>query len=68
MFEGLRLENVDIFYSHLEYLGAFGISYDHLVHLVFIWYIFPVFGIMQQINLATLLTTMYVQKVNRRLR
>jgi hypothetical protein len=45
--EGLRLENVNIFYCHLEYftnicdflmtiwniLRTFGIFYDHLVHL-----------------------------------
>jgi hypothetical protein len=48
MFEGSRLENVDIFLSHLEYLEAFGIFYDHLVHFVLIWYIFPVMGIMHK--------------------
>jgi hypothetical protein len=51
MFEGLRLENVVIFYRHLEYfmdiwniLWTFGIIYDRLVHFVFIWYIFSGFG------------------------
>jgi hypothetical protein len=29
-------------------LRTFGIFYDHLVHFVFIWYIFYVFGIMCQ--------------------
>jgi hypothetical protein len=29
-------------------LQTFGIFYDHLVHFVFIWYIFPGFGIMSQ--------------------
>jgi hypothetical protein len=42
IFEGLRLKNADIFYGHLEYLGTFGKLYDHLVHFVLIWYIFPV--------------------------
>jgi hypothetical protein len=42
------LENVDIFYGHLEYLRTFGIFYEHLVHFVFIWYIFSGFGIMYQ--------------------
>jgi hypothetical protein len=40
------LENVYIFYVHLEYLQTFGIFYDHLVHFVFLWYIFSGFGIM----------------------
>jgi hypothetical protein len=39
--ESLRSENADKFKGYLEYLD-FGIFYDHLVHLVFIWYIFPV--------------------------
>jgi hypothetical protein len=29
-------------------LCPFGIFYDHLVHIVFIWYIFSGFGIMHQ--------------------
>jgi hypothetical protein len=29
-------------------LRTFGIFYDHLVHFVFNWYIFPGFGIMYQ--------------------
>jgi hypothetical protein len=29
-------------------LQTFGIFYDHLVHFVFIWYIFSGFGIMYQ--------------------
>jgi hypothetical protein len=44
IFEGPNLENVVIFYGHLEY----GIFYDHLVHYVLIWYIFSGFGIMYQ--------------------
>jgi hypothetical protein len=52
MFEGLRLENFEIFYGHLEYftdiwdiLWAFGTFCVHLVH-------FSGFGIMHQNNLA----------------
>jgi hypothetical protein len=54
MFEGLRLENVDIFYSHLEYFTDIGIFYDHLVHFVFIWYNFSGFGYPAPKTLATL--------------
>jgi hypothetical protein len=39
MFEGLRLENVDIFYGHLKYITDIG---DILWPFVFIRYIFPV--------------------------
>jgi hypothetical protein len=35
-------------------LQTFGIFYDHLVHFVFIWYIFPVWVIFTKKNLATL--------------
>jgi hypothetical protein len=35
-------------------LRIFGIFYDHLVHFVFIWYIFPVLVSCTQENLATL--------------
>jgi hypothetical protein len=46
------LENVDIFYGYLEY---FTDIYDNLVHVVlFIWYIFPVWVIFTEKNLATL--------------
>jgi hypothetical protein len=45
MFEGLRLENVDIFYGHLEYNTDMWEIFDHFV---FIWYIFSGFGIMHQ--------------------
>jgi hypothetical protein len=31
-----------------DILWRFGILYDHLVHFVFIWYIFSSFGIMYQ--------------------
>jgi hypothetical protein len=47
-FEDLRLQKVDIFYVHLEYLWTFVIFYDHSVHFVFIWYIFSSFGIRHQ--------------------
>jgi hypothetical protein len=39
-----RLENVDLFYGHLEYLRTFGILCDHLVLFVLIWSIFYGFG------------------------
>jgi hypothetical protein len=41
--EGLRSENVDIFYGHLEYFTAFEIIYK-----LWAWFgtFFPVFGIM----------------------
>jgi hypothetical protein len=42
--EGLRLTNVDIFYGHLEYCTDIEIFNDHLVHFLFIWYIFCSFG------------------------
>jgi hypothetical protein len=35
-------------------LETFGIFYDHLVHFVFIWYIFPVLVSFTKKNLATL--------------
>jgi hypothetical protein len=54
IFEGLRLENVDIFYGHLEHLRTFGKLYDHLVNFVLIWYIFPVLVSRTKKNLATL--------------
>jgi hypothetical protein len=41
--EGLRWENVDI-----GILWPFGIFYGHLVHFVFLWYIFSGFGIVYQ--------------------
>jgi hypothetical protein len=43
-----RFENVDIFSSHLDFLQTFGMFYAHLVHFVFIWYIFSGLGIMLQ--------------------
>jgi hypothetical protein len=36
------------FMSICNILWTFGIFYDHLVHYVFIWYIFSGFGIMNQ--------------------
>jgi hypothetical protein len=38
------MENVVIFYDHLEYLWPFGIMYVSLVKFVIIWYIFSHFG------------------------
>jgi hypothetical protein len=47
-FKGLRLENADIFYGHLEYfIDIWDILYP-FVTFVFIWYIFSSFGIMHQ--------------------
>jgi hypothetical protein len=48
------LENIDIFYGHYEYFTDFGIFCDHLVHFLFIWYIFPVLVSCGKKNLATL--------------
>jgi hypothetical protein len=53
IFQGLRLENVDIFYGHLEYFTEIWGIYDHLVHFVFIGYIFPVLVSFTKENLAT---------------
>jgi hypothetical protein len=36
------MENVCIFYDHLEYLRPFGIIYGRLVSFVLIWYMFPI--------------------------
>jgi hypothetical protein len=49
--EGLRSENVEVVYGHLEYftdiwdiLEPFGTFCVYLVHFVFIWYILCSFG------------------------
>jgi hypothetical protein len=42
------------FWAILNISRIFGIFYDHLVHFVFIWYIFPVFVSHTKKNLATL--------------
>jgi hypothetical protein len=47
-FYGFRLENVDVFYTIWNILRIFFIFCDHSVHFVFIWYIFSIFGIMDQ--------------------
>jgi hypothetical protein len=39
IFEGLRMENVGIFYGHLEYITAIGYILWSLGKLVVIWYI-----------------------------
>jgi hypothetical protein len=54
MFEDLRLETVDIFYGHLEYLRTLGIFYDHLYILCSFGSFFPVLGSMRRKNMATL--------------
>jgi hypothetical protein len=43
--EGLRMENVGIFYGRMEYLRPLGIFYGNLVVL---WSIFSPFGILCQ--------------------
>jgi hypothetical protein len=48
------LENADIFMAIGNILRTFGIVYNHLVHFVFIWYIFPVLVSCTNKNLATL--------------
>jgi DNA integrity scanning protein DisA with diadenylate cyclase activity len=48
------LENVDILMVIWHILQTFMIFYDHLVHFVLIWYIFPVWVIFTQKNLTTL--------------
>jgi hypothetical protein len=52
--EGLRLENVDIFYGHMEYFTDIWDILWLCVHFVFIWYIFPVLVSCTKKNLATL--------------
>jgi hypothetical protein len=53
--EGIGFENVDIFNGHLVCFTDNWDFYDiHLVHFVFVRYIFSSFGIMYQENLATL--------------
>jgi hypothetical protein len=51
------MENVGIFYAHLEYVMAiwyikcpFGICYGHLVYFMPIWYIFPRIGTLYQVK------------------
>jgi hypothetical protein len=64
MSDGFRLEYVDIFYGHLDYSQTFGIFYDHLVHFVFIWYIFSALVSMQQKYLATLCPSHFLKTRN----
>jgi hypothetical protein len=56
------MENVGMFYDHLEYfmdvwyiLWAFGIFHGHLVKFVVIWYIFQFWYVWSKTNLASLL-------------
>jgi hypothetical protein len=46
--EGLSLEKCLYFMAIWNILQTFGIFYDHLVHFVFIWYIFSGSGIADQ--------------------
>jgi hypothetical protein len=62
--EGLGLENVGIFYDHLEYFMAIwynllpsGIVCGHLVQIFTVWYVWT------KINLATLLESRFAGKV-----
>jgi hypothetical protein len=48
MLEGLEMENVGIFYGHLEYSIAIWYILRPFGHLVALWYIFPLFGILCQ--------------------
>jgi hypothetical protein len=48
------MEKMDIFMAIWNILPKFGIFYDHLVHFVFIWYIFPVLVSWTNKSLATL--------------
>jgi hypothetical protein len=52
--EGLRLENMDIFYGHLEYFTDIWDILWSFGTFVFLWYIYSGFGIMYQKNMATL--------------
>jgi hypothetical protein len=61
----LEWNKIDIFYIHLEYLKEFGIFYDHLVHFVFIWYIFSRFGIMDQKKSGNPATTTHTSQHNK---
>jgi hypothetical protein len=61
IFEGLRLENIDVFMAIWNICQTYWIFYDHLVHFVFNWYIlcsfgtfFPALVSCTQKNLATL--------------
>jgi hypothetical protein len=51
-----------IFWPFGIFYEAFGICYDHLVHFVSIWYIFPVLVSCTKKNLATLLDRCLVQQ------
>jgi hypothetical protein len=43
-------------------LQTSGIFYDHLIHFVFIWYIFPVWVIFAKKNLVTLIHSFYIKR------
>jgi hypothetical protein len=40
------MENIGIFYDHLVSFRPLETFFGHLVYFVFIWYIFPRFGIL----------------------
>jgi hypothetical protein len=52
--EGLRTENIGMFYGPLEYLTALGIFHGHLVYFVEICLYFRVLVCFTENNLATL--------------
>jgi hypothetical protein len=54
IFQNLRWRNVDIFEFLFGMFYGYMHIYDHLVHFVFIWYIFPVLVSCKKKNLATL--------------
>jgi hypothetical protein len=49
------METVGVFYSYLEYFTDTWDIFNHLVHFVLNWYIFPVLVSCTKKNLATLL-------------
>jgi hypothetical protein len=46
--EGLAMENLGIFMTIWSILRPLEIFYDHLEYFEAIWYIFPLFGILDQ--------------------
>jgi hypothetical protein len=59
----LQWKMLDYFMCIWNIWQPFGISYDHLLHFVFIWYIFPILVYCTKKNLATLEWTWANQSV-----
>jgi hypothetical protein len=57
--EGLRLEKMDTFSAIWNILRTSVLFYDHLVHFVFMWYIFSVLVRCNKKNLATLVSLLF---------